>query len=475
MNHFQRQDGVLHAEDVPLDALAERYGTPLYVYSTATVERHWTVLHRSLRGLRHLVCYAVKANASLALLRRLAALGSGFDIVSGGELYRVLQAGGEAGKVVFSGVGKRDDEIAFALEAGVRVLNVESASELARISVVARRLGKRAPIALRVNPDVDPGTHPYISTGLRESKFGVDVEEARRLYRLAKDDAALRIRGIACHIGSQITSVQPFVDAIGRVLALVRELERDGIPLRHVDVGGGLGITYRDEQPPHPDEYGAAVRGALSAFRGEVLLEPGRVLVGNAGVLLTRVLHVKESGRKRFVVVDAAMNDLVRPMLYEAHHDIEPVAAPRAETVVCDVVGPVCESSDFLARKRRLPVVEAGELLAVRSAGAYGFAMSSNYNARPRAAEVLVDGDRARLARRRETYADLVRGEAADPKAERIGPRRARTDALESGRNPPVEPEPWPAPPASPPSPPSPASKDRSSRSSPRSRTTRRT
>jgi diaminopimelate decarboxylase len=463
MNYFQRKDGVLHAEDVPLDLLAERYGTPLWVYSSATVARHWTVLHRSLRGLKHLVCYAVKANANLALLRQLAELGSGFDIVSGGELYRVLKAGGEPGKVVFSGVGKRDDEVAYALEAGVRVLNVESASELARVSVVARRLGKRAPIALRVNPDVDPRTHPYISTGLRESKFGVDVDEARRLYRIAKDDPALRIRGIACHIGSQITSVQPFVDAIGRVLALVKELAREGIPLRHVDVGGGLGITYKDEEPPHPDDYGKAIRSALADFGGEVLLEPGRVLVGNAGILLTRVLHLKASGRKRFVVVDAAMNDLVRPMLYDAHHDIEPVAAPRDETVVCDVVGPVCESSDFLARKRRLPAVVPGELLAIRSAGAYGFAMSSNYNARPRAAEVLVDGDRALLGRRRETYEDLVRGESPRPKAERIAPRRRPADALESGRTPPVELEPWPG------------SKVPSSRSSRRSRTTSRT
>lgn len=424
MNFFQRKDGLLHAEDVPLDQLAARYGTPLYVYSAATLERHFRVLDRSLRGLRHLVCYAVKANANLAILRRLAELGSGFDIVSGGELYRVLQAGGDPAKVVFSGVGKRDDEIAFALEAGVRVLDVESASELARISIVARRLGKRAPIALRVNPDVDPRTHPYISTGLRESKFGVDVEEARRLYRLAKGDRALRIRGIACHIGSQITSVRPFLDAIARVLALVDDLAAEGIPLRHVDVGGGLGITYSDEEPPHPDEYGAAIRQALARFRGEVLLEPGRVLVGNAGILLTRVVHTKRSGRKNFVVVDAAMNDLVRPSLYEAHHEIEPVAAPRERTLVCDVVGPVCESTDFLARRRRLPAVEAGELLAIRSAGAYGFAMSSNYNARPRAAEVLVDGERALLARRRETYEDLIRGEAARPKGERF--RRPR-------------------------------------------------
>jgi diaminopimelate decarboxylase len=319
--------------------------------------------------------------------------------------------------VVFSGVGKRDDEIAFALEAGVRVLDVESGPELARASIVARRMGRRAPIALRVNPDVDPKTHPYISTGLRENKFGVSVDDARRLYALAAKDPALEVKGIACHIGSQITTLRPFVDAVGRVLALARELEKQGIRIGHLDVGGGLGIPYGDEdgEPPHPDAYGAAIKKALGRFQGELVLEPGRVLVGNAGVLLTRVLYVKRSGRKTFVVVDAAMNDLVRPSFYDAHHAIEPVGAPRpdAREIVCDVVGPVCESSDFLARKRRMPEPRSGDLLAVRSAGAYGFSMSSNYNARPRAAEVLVDGGRALLARKRESYADLVRGEPA--------------------------------------------------------------
>lgn len=417
MNHFQRKRGELHAEAIPLEELAKRHGTPLYVYSAATLGRHWKVLHRSLAGLRHVVCYAVKANSNLAVLSLFARLGSGFDIVSGGELFRVLRAGGDPRKVVFSGVGKRDDEIAFALEAGVRVLNVESASELARISIVARRVGVKAPIALRVNPDVDPKTHPYISTGLRENKFGVSIEEARRLYPLAARDPALAVKGVACHIGSQITSVRPFLDAIARVLALAKEIQGMGIPLGHVDVGGGLGITYRDEEPPHPDEYGRAIGKALAAFPGEVLLEPGRVLVGNAGILATRVLHVKKSGRKTFVVVDAAMNDLVRPSFYDAHHDIERAGPPRAggREIVCDVVGPVCESSDFLARRRRMPEPRPGDLLVVRSAGAYGFAMSSNYNSRPRAAEVLVDGKEAHLARRRETYADLVRGELARP------------------------------------------------------------
>jgi diaminopimelate decarboxylase len=426
VNHFQRRKGVLHAESIPLEKLAEAHGTPLYVYSTATLTRHWKVLHRSLSGLRHVVCYAVKANSNLAVLSLFARLGSGFDIVSGGELYRVLRSGGDPRKVVFSGVGKTDEEIAFALEAGVRVLNVESAPELARISIVARRVGHRAPIALRVNPDVDPRTHPYISTGLRDNKFGVSVEDARRLYAIAAQDPALEVKGVACHIGSQITSVRPFLDAIERVLALAGELEAQGIRLAHVDVGGGLGITYSDEAPPHPDEYGAAIKKALARFRGEVLLEPGRVLVGNAGVLATRVLHVKRSGRKIFVVVDAAMNDLVRPSYYGAHHAIEAAGAPRpdAREIVCDVVGPICESSDFLAKKRRMPEPRPGDLLVVRSAGAYGFSMSSNYNARPRAAELLVDGERVHVARRRETWADLVRGEKPLPDAAREAPLR---------------------------------------------------
>jgi diaminopimelate decarboxylase len=421
MNHFQRKNGVLYAEDLPVERLAERYGTPLYLYSTATLSRHWKVLHRSLAGVRHVVCYAVKANSNLGVLSLFARLGSGFDIVSGGELYRVIRAGGDPRKVVFSGVGKRDDEIAFALESRIRTLNVESAPELARISILARRMGLRAPIAIRVNPDVDPKTHPYISTGLRENKFGVSVDEARRLYGIAAKDPALEVRGVACHIGSQITEVRPFLDAIARVLSLVKDLGKMGIRLEHLDVGGGLGITYADEEPPTPGEYGAAIKKALARFPGEVLLEPGRVLVGNAGVLVTRVLYVKKEGRKTFVVVDAAMNDLVRPAFYDAHHAIERVgpARPDDREAVCDVVGPICESSDFLARKRRMPLPRQGDLLAVRSAGAYGFAMASNYNARPRAAEVLVDGDRALVARRRETYADLVRGEKVVPPARR--------------------------------------------------------
>jgi diaminopimelate decarboxylase len=355
------------------------------------------------------------------VLSTLARLGSGFDIVSEGELHRVLRAGGDPSKVVFSGVGKRDEEIAFALAHRIKAIDVESAEELARVSAMARRRRTRAPIALRVNPAVDPRTHPYIATGLRESKFGIAIGEARRLYSVAAKDRALQVKGVAMHIGSQITEVSPFVDAIGRVLALVNDLARQGIDIRHVDVGGGLGIPYQDEEPPHPDAYWRAIKRALSRFAGEVVLEPGRVLIGNAGVLVTRVLYRKKNGRRAFVVVDAGMNDLVRPALYGAYHVIEPVGRPRRQQVVCDVVGPVCESSDFLAQQRRLPVVDAGEYLCVRSAGAYGFVMSSNYNARPRAAEVLVDGANAYLARARETLGDLVRGERARPVARRFG------------------------------------------------------
>jgi diaminopimelate decarboxylase len=426
VNHFQPRRGQLHAERIPVSALAEAHGTPLYVYSTATLTRHWKVLKRSLRGLDATICYAVKANSNLSVLAHFARLGSGFDIVSGGELYRVLKAGGHPSRVVFSGVGKRDDELAFALDVGVGTINVESAGELQRLSAVARRLKVRAPIALRVNPDVDPKTHPYIATGLRESKFGIPVADARRLYLEAVKDPHLDVRGVACHIGSQLTTLRPFVDAVGRVRALAADLARAGIILRHLDVGGGLGVTYRDEEPPSPDQYGAAIRKALTGWEGEVHLEPGRVLVGNAGILLTRVIQLKRSGKKTFVVVDAAMNDLVRPAFYDAWHAIEPVVAPPAgaRAVTCDVVGPICESGDFLARNRKLVLPAEGDLLCIRTAGAYGFTMSSNYNSRPRAAEVLVDGDRALLARERETYPDLIRGEALPRPARRPFRRR---------------------------------------------------
>lgn len=417
MDHFTRIDGRLHGEQVPLDTLAERYGTPLYVYSRATLERHWHAFDDALAGLPHLVCYAVKANSNLAVLDLLARLGSGFDIVSGGELERVLRAGGDPAKVVFSGVGKRADEMAAALAAGIRCFNVESGAELERLNTVAGQAGVRAPVSLRVNPDVDAGTHPYIATGLRENKFGVDVEHAFALYRTAAAMAHVEVAGIDCHIGSQLTGLTPFTDALRRVLALVDRLAAAGIVLHHLDLGGGLGIRYRDEAPPEPAAYARALRPLLAGRELELLIEPGRAIAGNAGVLLTRVEHLKLTGERAFAIVDAAMNDLIRPALYQAWMAIEPVVPnATAERRRYDVVGPVCETGDFLGKGRELALAE-GDLLAVRGAGAYGFVMSSNYNTRPRAAEVLVDGDRAHLVRERETLADLLRGEYTLPEA----------------------------------------------------------
>jgi len=415
MDHFSRIDGRLHGEEVPLAALAERYGTPLYVYSRATLERHWHAFDKALGDLPHLVCYAVKANSNLAVLDVLARLGSGFDIVSGGELERVLRAGGDPAKVVFSGVGKRADEMATALEAGIRCFNVESEAELERLNSVAGQADVRAPVSLRVNPDVDAGTHPYIATGLRENKFGVDVDRAFELYRAAATMPHVEVTGIDCHIGSQLTGLAPFTDALARVLALVDRLGESGITLRHLDLGGGLGIRYNDETPPEPADYAQALRPMLDGRDLELLIEPGRAIAGNAGVLLTRVEHLKLTNDRAFAIVDAAMNDLVRPALYQAWMAIEPVVPnTSAEARTYDIVGPVCETGDFLGKERVLALTE-GDLLAVRGAGAYGFVMSSNYNTRPRAAEVLVDGDTAHLARARETIADLLRGEQALP------------------------------------------------------------
>jgi diaminopimelate decarboxylase len=415
VDHFTFRQGRLHAEDVPVQALAERFGTPLYVYSRATLERHWRAFDEAFSGHPHLVCYAVKANANLAVLDVLARLGSGFDIVSGGELYRVLEAGGDPARVVFSGVGKRADEIRLALEAGILCFNVESAPELRRIAAVARDMKRRAPVSIRVNPDVDPRTHPYIATGLQESKFGVPVDTARALYREAAADPALEVVGIDCHIGSQITELAPFIDALQRVVDLADELTGAGLPIRHLDVGGGLGIRYRDESPPQPGDYARALRQVLGERPYTVLMEPGRAIAGNAGILLTRVEYLNETEARRFAIVDAAMNDLLRPALYGAWQEIVEAdrTLQRPERVL-DVVGPVCETGDFLGKGRRLRVSE-GDLLAVRSAGAYGFTMASNYNSRPRPAEVMVEGDRAWLVRARETYADLIRGECTLP------------------------------------------------------------
>ena len=416
MDHFDYRGGALYAEDVPLARIAQAVGTPCYVYSRATLERHWHAFDRAFDGHDHLVCYAVKANSNLAVLDLLARLGSGFDIVSGGELERVRRAGGDPARVVFSGVGKRADEIETALAAGVLCFNVESAPELERIAAVAGRLGRRAPVALRVNPDVDAGTHPYVATGLKESKFGIPYPDAAALYRRAADLPALEVVGIDCHIGSQLTALDPFLDALDRVLDLAARLRNEGIPLSHLDLGGGLGIRYRDETPPAPADYARALRARVEArgFDGRILVEPGRAIAGNAGVLLTRVEYWKPGPGKDFCIVDAAMNDLMRPALYGAWQEIVPVVPRPGPGRSCDVVGPVCETGDFLGRDRVLNA-EPGDLLAVRSAGAYGASMSSNYNTRPRPPEVLVDGDRFHVVRRRETLDDLLAPESPLP------------------------------------------------------------
>ncbi len=411
MDHFSYKDGCLQAEGSDLADIAAQHGTPCYVYSRATLERHWRVFDAALGSHPHLICYAVKANSSLAVLQVLALLGSGFDIVSAGELARVLRAGGDPQRVVFSGVGKRSDEMRAALQAGIRCFNVESEPELLRLDAVAGELGVTAPVSLRVNPDVDARTHPYISTGLRDNKFGIDVDTALDVYRRAAALPHLQVTGIDCHIGSQLTTVAPFVDALDRVLELVDRLADAGIALAHIDLGGGLGIPYETKDtPPLPDAYARALLERMSGRPQELLLEPGRAIAGNAGILLTRVEYLKHTAHKNFAIVDAAMNDLQRPALYNAWHAIVPVA-PRAGTATdYDVVGPVCETGDFLGKQRALVLAE-GDLLAVRSAGAYGFTMSSNYNSRPRAAELLVDGSQVHVIRERESLDDLYRRE----------------------------------------------------------------
>ncbi|HTE52975.1 MAG TPA: diaminopimelate decarboxylase [Kofleriaceae bacterium] len=418
MNHFQIRHGELHCEDVPLARIAAEVGTPTYVYSTATIARHYRVFDQALVGLDHLICFSVKACSNLSVLRLLFGMGAGADIVSGGELTRVQRAGGRADRTVFSGVGKTDDEMRQALAAGVLAFNVESEPELRVLDQVAAAAGVRAPVALRVNPDVDPETHPYISTGLKNNKFGIAWRAALDAYRLARSLPHLEVVGVDCHIGSQLTRTGPFSDAVARLVDLVQALTREGISIRTLDIGGGLGIPYGKEEepePPTPGEYGEAVTRALAPLADmklTILCEPGRVIVGNAGVLVTRVIYDKPSEAKRFLVVDAAMNDLMRPALYGSFHPMRPVVerADRARGVV-DVVGPICESGDFLARDRELPLLERGELLAVGAAGAYGFTMSSNYNTRPRAAEVLVDGSSYKVVRRRETVDQLLASE----------------------------------------------------------------
>lgn len=415
MDHFEYRDGLLHAESLPLTGIAERFGTPCYIYSRATLERHWHAFDRAFAGRPHLIAFAVKANSNLAVLDVLARLGSGFDIVSVGELERVLAAGGDPGKVIFSGVGKRADEIARALEVGIRCFNVESEAELDRIEAIAAECGQQAPISLRVNPDVDARSHPYISTGLRENKFGIEIQAAEALYQRAAASAHLKVIGIDCHIGSQLTDLAPFLDALDRVLALADRLQAQQIPIQHLDLGGGLGIRYRQEQPPAPAQYAKAMESRLGDRDIEIILEPGRAIAGNAGVLLTRVEYLKPTETHRFAIVDAAMNDLLRPALYQAEQEVVPVCPSDDGTLAdWDIVGPVCETGDFLAKARPL-CLSPGDLLVVRSSGAYGFTMSSNYNSRPRAAEVMVDGNQEHLVREREGLTDLFAGESRLP------------------------------------------------------------
>ncbi len=411
MDYFNYRGDELFAEDVPLQSIAERFGTPCYVYSRATLERHWHAFDRAFASHHHLICYAVKANSNLAVLNVLAGLGSGFDIVSVGELERVLRAGGAPEKIVFSGVGKRQDELRRALAVGIRCFNVEVAEELDRLDEIAGLMGRRAPVSLRVNPDVDAGTHPYIATGLKENKFGIAMDQALEQYRRAAALPNLQIIGIDCHIGSQLTEAAPFLDALDRVLAMVQTLEQRGIRIHHLDLGGGLGIRYENEAPPEPAAYAQALLQRLHEADYEIILEPGRAIAGNAGILLTRVEYLKPTREKNFAIVDAAMNDLLRPSLYGAWQAIVPLVKNSSAPIAAyDVVGPVCETGDFLGKGRRLALT-VGDLLAVRSAGAYGFSMSSNYNSRPRPPEVMVDGDRAHLVRQREHIAQLWAGE----------------------------------------------------------------
>ena len=416
MDFFQYQYHQLMAENLPVKQLAEQFGTPLYIYSKATLERHWHAFDKAFGEHPHLVCYAVKSNPNIAILNVMAKLGSGFDIVSQGELERVLAADGDPAKVVFSGVAKSEPEITRALEVGIRCFNVESEAELLRINEVAGRLGKTAPISLRVNPDVDAHTHPYISTGLKENKFGVSVEQAREVYKLAATLPNIEIVGMDCHIGSQLTELQPFLDAVDRLIVLMEQLKQDDITLKHLDLGGGLGVTYTDETPPHPTEYAKALWEKLNAFSElEIIVEPGRAITANAGILVTKVEYLKSNESRNFAIVDAGMNDMIRPALYQAYMNILEIDRTLArEEKIYDVVGPICETSDFLGKQRKLAIAQ-GDYLAQRSAGAYGASMSSNYNSRPRTAEVMVDGDKAYLIRRREALNELWQLESLLP------------------------------------------------------------
>ena len=411
MHFFEYKDRQLYCEEVPIAEIARDVGTPFYLYSYHTLVRHFTVFNQAFDRMPHLVCYSAKANSNIALIRLFAGLGGGVDVVSGGELYRALKGGADPGKIVFSGVGKREDEIEYALESGILMFNVESSQELRAINDVAGRIKKKAPIAIRVNPDIDPKTHPYISTGLKKNKFGIDIHMAQKAYQVASELPNVQIVGIDCHIGSQLVEVEPVVEALRKLKRLVEELRKGGMGIHYLDLGGGLGITYEDEEPPQPVDYASNILEELKGFDCTLILEPGRVIVGNAGILVTKVLYTKENEAKKFVIVDAGMNDLVRPSYYGSYHQILPVRQESREEIVADVVGPVCESSDFLAKDRKVQRLQSGELVAVMSAGAYGFSMSTNYNSRRKVAEVLVRGSRMSIIRQRESYEDLIRGE----------------------------------------------------------------
>ncbi len=416
MHHFEYRDGELFAEAVPLKKIAKEVGTPAYVYSLATLRRHFRVFDQAFAKVPHIVCFSVKANSNIAVLKAFAKQGSGFDIVSGGELFRALKAGGDPKKIVFSGVGKKREEIEYALNAGILMFNVESEDEMTALNDIAGAVGKKAPVSLRINPDVDPQTHPYISTGMKKAKFGVEIKRSVEGYRKAAALPNLEVVGVDCHIGSQLTTLSPFVDALARVReyldrVLLGSLKKDAASIRYLDLGGGLGITYKDEAPPSPDEYAKAIIQGLEGLDVTLILEPGRVIVGNAGIFLTEVQFVKDTDEKNFIIVDGGMNDLIRPTLYGSYQAIQPVAQGSGEPIIADIVGPICETGDFFAKDREIPRPKRGDLLAVMSAGAYGFTMASNYNSHPKPPEVLVDGDKYYVIRTRETMEDLIRGE----------------------------------------------------------------
>lgn len=411
MHFFEYKNGELYCEEVPLRELASTFDTPLYVYSARTLKRHYNIFDSAFRGISHIVCYSLKANSNLAILRLLRNEGSGADVVSVGELLKAIKAGIPPGKIVFSGVGKREEELVEAVKRGILLINLESESELERLKLVAKRLGKRTNVSIRVNPDIDPNTHPYITTGLKQNKFGIQIDDAYELYLKMREDKYLIPCGISSHIGSQILSLEPFLEALRSLLSLSHKLLRSGIEIKYLDIGGGLGITYKDEMPPHPENYGNEIKRLLKDGSFTLILEPGRVIVGNSGVLLTRIIYVKRTKHKTFYIVDAAMNDLIRPAFYNAYHEILPVSKNGRFENEVDIVGPICESGDFFAKGRLIPEQKEGDLLAIMGAGAYGFSMSSNYNMRYRAAEVLVNGSNFYLIRKRERFRDLVRNE----------------------------------------------------------------